>query len=360
MSETIKLIVSPAPHISQPLTTRRVMLDVIIALMPALAAGLFFFRQNAAILVFTAVLTCVISEYICCKIRKQKSTLSDLSAVVTGIILAFSVSPQLPPAYLIVGSVFCIVIGKMVFGGLGDNPFNPAMLGRAFMTACFGMAMTTWSVPAIIPSQQPQVSAANSYINGQSGLDEDKTLDAITQATPLAWVKEAIKTRKLDDAAKIVRAGVANSQLKAVFWGYTGGCIGETSALALILGGAYLLIRKTICWIVPTFVIGSAFIFAEIAFLIDSQAFVNPLIHIISGGLLMCAFFIATDPVTNPVTRRGRMVFAAGAGLLIMLIRVFGAYPEGVMYAVLIMNAFSPLIDRMCKRKPYGGVPDAK
>ncbi|AQQ70585.1 Nitrogen fixation protein RnfD [Limihaloglobus sulfuriphilus] len=360
MSETNKLIVSPAPHISRPLTTRQVMLDVIIALVPAMAAGLFFFREKAAILILTAVLACVISEYLCCLIRKQKSTIGDLSAVVTGVILAFSVSPNLPPAYIVIGSVFCIVIGKMVFGGLGDNPFNPAMLGRAFMTACFGMAMTTWSVPAVVPSQQPKIGAANSYVTGQSGLDEDETLDVITQATPLAWVKEAVKTRNLEDASKIVKAGIANSQLKAVFWGYTGGCLGETSAFALLLGGAYLLIRRTITWIVPVFVIGSAFVFAEIAYLVDSSAFVNPLVHIAGGGMLMAAFFIATDPVTNPVTRKGRMVFGAGVGLLIMLIRVFGAYPEGVMYAVLIMNALSPLIDRMCKRKPYGGEPNAK
>ena len=361
MAEMNKLIVSPAPHISRPLSTRMVMLDVIIGLSPAIAAGLYYFRTKAAVLIVTAVLSCVITEYLCCKLRGKKSTVGDLSAVVTGIILAFSVPPAIAPAYLIIGSVFCIAIGKVVFGGLGDNPFNPAMLGRAFMTACFGMAMTTWTVPASVLPDMPVVSAANVAVSGESTFhDSSEALDAITQATPLAWVKQAIKTRNLKDAAKIVKAQLPDSQLKATLIGYTGGCIGETSAVALVLGGIYLLLRRTITWVVPVSVLGSAFIFAEIAYAINPSAFVNPLLHITAGGMLLCAFFIATDPVTNPVTRKGRAIFGCGVGILIMIIRFYGAYPEGVMYAILVMNAVSPLIERMCKRKPYGGVPDAK
>ena len=214
----------------------------------------------------------------------------------------------------------------------------------------------------MICPDMPAISPANVSVAAEAtcDLETPETIDAITQATPLAWIKQAIKTRNLEDASKIVKAELPNSQLKATLIGYTGGCIGETSALALIIGGVYMLLRRTITWVVPVFVLGSAFVFAEIAFLFNPSAFVNPLLHITTGGMLLCAFFIATDPVTNPITRKGRMVFGAGVGLLIMIIRFYGAYPEGVMYAVLIMNAVSPLIERMCKRKPYGGVADAK
>lgn len=361
MSVNTKLIVSPGPHISKGLTTRTVMLDVVIGLLPALIAAGYFFRKYAAIVVGTCVATCVITEWVCCLIRRKPNTVFDFSAVVTGIILAFSVPPMMPVPYLIIGCIFTITIGKVVFGGLGYNPFNPAMVGRAFLTACFGMAMTTWTVPATINPGMPKVGPSlQSKVVNIIANEEAETLDATTQATPLAWVKDAIKTRNLEDASKIVKANFPDSQLRATLIGYTGGCLGETSAIMILLGGLYMLIRKTITWVVPVAVIASAFIFAEVVHFFNPEVFVNPLLHITSGGLLICAFFIATDPVTNPITRKGQFLFGCGVGLLIMLIRVFGAYPEGVMYAVLIMNALSPLIDRLCKKKPYGGVINAK
>jgi electron transport complex protein RnfD len=253
---------------------------------------------------------------------------------VTGIILALSLPPALPVWAAIIGSVFSIAIGKMVFGGLGANIFNPAMVGRTFLTASFGMLMTTWMVPATIDSEMPRISAEN-------------PLDARTQATPLAHSKQALKTK---DGAK-----VANRQLGAAFIGEVGGCLGETSALALIAGGIYLLIRRTINIHIPLAVLISALVFGSITYLINSEAGISPWTHLCSGGMLICAFFIATDPVTAPLTRRGMWVFGIGVGAITMLIRVVGEYPEGVMYSVLLMNAVTPLIDRLYKQIPTGG-----
>ncbi|NOR66433.1 MAG: RnfABCDGE type electron transport complex subunit D [Woeseiaceae bacterium] len=328
------ITVSSAPHISKPLSTRGVMLDVIIALAPAMLAAGYYFRIHAVVLIATCVISCAATEWVCNLIRKKSNSLDDLSAVVTGIILALSLPPALPVWAAIIGSVFCIAIGKMVFGGLGANIFNPAMVGRTFLTASFGMLMTTWMVPATIDSEMPKIAA-------------DNTVNARTQATPLAHSKQSLKTKK--DAEDV------NKQLIAAFTGEVGGCLGETSALALIAGVIYLLIRRTINFHIPLAVLLSAFVFGSITYLINSEASISPLTHLCSGGLLMCAFFIATDPVTAPLTRRGMWVFGIGVGAITMLIRIIGEYPEGVMYAVLLMNAVTPLIDRFYKRIPTGG-----
>jgi len=326
--------VSPAPHISKPLSTRGVMLDVIIGLAPAMLAAGYYFRLRAVVLIATCVAACAATEWACNLIRKKSNSLDDLSAVVTGIILALSLPPALPVWAAVVGSVFSIAIGKMVFGGLGANIFNPAMCGRTFLTASFGMLMTTWMVPATIDSEMPRISAEN-------------TLDARTQATPLAHSKQALK---LKEGAEAV-----NEQLGAAFTGEVGGCLGETSALALIAGVIYLLMRRTINFHIPLAVLLSAFVFAAIAYMINPEANISPWTHLCSGGLLICAFFIATDPVTAPLTRRGMWVFGIGVGAITMLIRVVGEYPEGVMYSVLLMNAVTPLIDRLYQRIPAGG-----
>ncbi len=360
------ITVSSGPHISQGLSTRTVMLDVIIGLVPAILAAGYFFRLHALILIATCVISSVVTEWLCNLIRKKPNSLDDFSAVVTGIILAFSLPPGFPVWAAVIGSVFAIAIGKMVFGGLGANIFNPAMVGRAFLTASFGMMMTTWTVPATINPAMPKISAEN-------------TMDARTQATPLAWSKEAIKAEKKArdyaeltpqteesteaynkakaEAEKCIKA--ANEQLKAMFTGSIGGCLGETSALALLIGGIYLLIRRTISFRIPLAVILSAFVFATIAYLINPEAYISPFTHLCSGGLFIGAFFIATDPVTAPLTRRGMWLFGIGVGSITMLIRIVGEYPEGVMYSVLLMNAVTPLIDRLYKRIPAGGEPGA-
>jgi len=226
----------------------------------------------------------------------------------------------------------------MVFGGLGSNIFNPAMVGRAFLTACFGILMTTWTVPATLNPKMPKIAA-------------DNIVHARTQATPLAWSKQAIKTK--------TGAEIVNKQLEAAFTGEIGGCLGETSAIALLIGGLYLLIKRTINPHIPLAVALSAFVFAAIAYLINPDTYILPVTHLYSGGLLLCIFFIATDPVTAPLTAKGMWIFGVGVGTITMLIRIVGEYPEGVMFSVLLMNALTPLIDRFCKLVPAGGKPSA-
>lgn len=333
------IAVSSSPHISGSLSTRTVMIDVIIGLLPAIAFAGYYFRMYALTVIATCVITALATELICnliCKKPNPLESLGDFSAVVTAIILALSLPPAIPFWVAIIGTAFSIAIGKMVFGGLGANIFNPAMVGRTFLAASFGVLMTTWAVPATIDSAMPEMSPENAT--------------AITQATPLALSKEAIKGKG--------QTATVNEQLKPAFYGQVGGCLGETSALAFIIGGIYLLIRKTINLHIPLALLLSATAFAAIAYLINPDAYISPLMHLSSGGLLLCAFFIATDPVTAPLTKKGMWLFGIGTGALIMLIRIVGEYPEGVMFAILLMNAVTPLIDRLCKVIPAGGKPN--
>lgn len=337
------ITVTPSPHIHASAknrwtarSTQAIMLDVVIALVPAMLAAGYFFRLRALVLIAVCTVSAVVSEFVCNLLRKKPNSLGDLSAVVTGIIFALSIPPALPVWTAVIGSCFSIIIGKMVFGGLGANIFNPAMAGRAFITAGFGALMTTWTVPATIDPQMPVISA-------------ESTVDARTQATPLAYSKEAIKSEEGGPAV--------SAQWKAAFWGHIGGCLGETSAFALLIGGLYLLIRRSISWQIPAAIIISVTAFAFILHLANPKANMTPLAHLTTGGLMICAFFIATDPVSSPLTTMGRWIFGFSVGAIVMLIRVVGAYPEGVMYAVLLMNAATPLIDRACKWTPAGGKP---
>ena len=340
------ITVSSSPHISKLLSTRRVMLDVIIGLVPAMVAAGYYFRTYAFVLIATCVISAVVTELLCNVIRRRPNpfeSLGDFSAVLTGIILAFSVPPALPVWAAIIGSAFAIAIGKMVFGGLGSNIFNPAMVGRAFLTASFGMLMTTWTVPATINPAMPKIVLTEA--------DPAKIVDARTQATPLALSKQAIKAKE--------NTYLVNKQLRAMFTGEIGGCLGETSALALLIGAAFLLLRRTINFHIPLAVLSSAFVFGSIAYLLNPDAYISPLAHLGCGGLLLCAFFIATDPVTAPLSTKGMWIFGVGVGAITMLIRIVGEYPEGVMFSVLLMNAVTPLIDRLCKLVPAGGKPNA-
>ena len=336
--------VSCSPHISEHLSTRSVMIDVIIGLAPAMLAAGYYFRIHALVLICTCVISCVATEWLCNVICKKPNSLGDFSAVVTGIILALSLPPKLPIWTAVIGGIFSIAIGKMVFGGLGANIFNPAMVGRTFLTASFGVMMTTWAVPATLDSDMSKVAPENILLSN--------TREFRTQATPLAWSKLAIKNELGADI-------YSEEQIKATFTGEIGGCLGETSVIALLIGGIYLLIRRTISFHIPLAVITSAFVFATIAYLIDSYTYVPPLFHLSSGALILCAFFIATDPVTAPLTRRGMWIFGIGVGAITMLIRIAGVYQEGVMFSVLLMNAVTPLIDRLCRRIPTGGKPGA-
>ncbi len=355
MPETNKLdiLVSPGPHVSKSLSTRSVMIDVIIGLVPAIAAAGYYFRLYALGMLVTCIVACVATEWVCNLIRKRPNSLGDFSAVLTGIILAFSLPPALPLWAAAVGGFVSISIGKMVFGGLGSNVFNPAMVGRTFMAVSLGTLMTTWTIPATIDATMAELSP-------------EQMEHARTQATPLAWSKMAIKNE--------LGAVKYNEDLfKYTVRGDVGGCLGETSAIALLIGGAYLLIRRTINWRIPVAVLGSVLAFGAVTFLLDcsiakepstqllwSEIYMQPLFHLTSGAMLLCAFFIATDPVTMPLTNKGMWIFGIGVGLLTMLIRVVGEYPEGVMYAILLMNGATPLIDRACKLVPVGGKPNAK
>lgn len=333
------ITVSFAPHISKPLSTRRVMIDVAIGLVPAVAAAGYYFRIHALLLVGVCVAWCAATEWICNAIRKKPNSLGDFSAVVTGIILALSLPPNLPLWAAAAGASISIVIGKMVFGGLGANVFNPAMVGRAFLTASFGVLMTTWTVPATIDTGMPAISQEN-------------IVDTRTQATPLAWSKTAIKQQA---EAKTF----SGRQFLSTLTGEVGGCLGETSSIAILLGGLYLLWRRTIGFHIPLAVLASALAFGGAAYLINPDTYVQPFFHLTSGALLFGAIFIATDPVTAPLTRRGMWLFGIGVGSITMVIRVLGEYPEGMMFAVLLMNAVTPLIDRLCRRIPAGGKPHA-
>ena len=329
------ITVGPSPHIGKPLSTRKIMIDVIIGLMPAIAAAGYYFRIRAAVLIVACVACAVLTEWLCNIIRKKPNSLNDFSAVVTGIILALSLPPALPVWAAIIGSCFAVAIGKMVFGGLGANIFNPAMVGRTFLTACFGMLMTTWTVPASIDPAMPAIRPDNTA--------------AVTQATPLAWSKEAIKSTGTTE--------MVDEQLKVAFTGSIGGCLGETSAIALLLGGVYLLARRTINIHIPLAAAGSAAFLAWVFNIIDADTYIRPVLHLTTGGMLLCIFFIATDPVTAPLSTKGMWIFGAGVGAITIVIRIFGEYPEGVMYAVLLMNGATPLIDRFCKLVPAGGKP---
>jgi electron transport complex protein RnfD len=342
MLQNIKI--SPSPHISKHYSTSLIMLNVLIGLLPAFIAAVWYFRARAVMLTLVCVAVCCLTEWLCNLTRSKPNSLGDLSAAITGVILAFSVPPALPWWAAIIGSVFAIAVGKMVFGGLGANVFNPAMIGRAFLTASFGMMMTTWTVPATIDKSMPEISVKNT--------------SAITQATPLAWSKQAIKSKKIEDVSKKVDASIANNMLKDLFFGQRGGCLGETSSIALIIGGIYLLLTGTISIHIPLAVLLSAFIASSIGYFMDSTAYASPVFHLMSGGMLIGAFFIATDPVTSPLTKKGMWIFGIGVGGLTMLIRMVGEYPEGMMFSVLLMNSITPLIDKFCKIIPAGGKPN--
>ncbi|MBN2136719.1 MAG: RnfABCDGE type electron transport complex subunit D [Sedimentisphaerales bacterium] len=336
------ITVSFAPHISKPLSTRTVMIDVIMGLAPAMIAAGYYFRLRAFILIAACVIASAVTEWVCNVVRKKPFSLGDFSVVVTGIILALSLPPMLPVWTAVIGSVVAVAIGKMAFGGLGSNTFNPAMVGRTFLAVSFGTLMTTWTVPATIDPNMSKISAENILISDVS--------EFRTQATPLAWSKMAIKNN-------LGAETYAEAEFLGTVTGAVGGCLGETSVIALIFGGAYLLIRRTISFHIPAAVLISAVVFAAVGYWQDPMTYVQPLYHLTSGGMLLCAFFIATDPVTAPLTRRGMWIFGIGVGGLTMLIRLLGGYPEGVMFSVLLMNAVTPLIDRLCKRVPASGKP---
>ncbi len=323
------LTISLSPHNYGDDSVKKIMYGVVIALLPALAVSVYFFGIGAIIVNFVAITSCLIFEFLISKyLLKVKPTILDGSAIITGMLLAFNVPSNLPVWIIIVGSLVAIGIGKMSFGGLGNNPFNPALVGRVFLLISFPVEMTSW--PKAIISRLAYT-------------------DAVTGATPLAILKEGIKSG--ESITDLMATIPSHLQL---FIGNIGGSLGEVSAIALIIGGLYILIKKIITWHIPVSMIGTIIIFTGILWLIDSEKYADPLFHILTGGILLGAIFMATDMVTSPMTPKGMLIFGIGIGIITVVIRVFGAYPEGVSFAILIMNGFVPLINKYIKPKRFG------
>ncbi len=317
--------ISGSPHVHGELSVKKIMYTVIIALIPAFLVSVYFFGWNAIRVTVISVATCVLTEYLIQKyLMKGENTICDGSAVLTGILLAFNVPSNIPWWMVVVGGIVAIGIAKMSFGGLGKNPFNPALVGRVFMLISFPVAMTTWPVPSPIFSST--------------------VTDALTGPTTLGILKES------------GAAAVANINYWDIFVGNTGGSLGEISAIALIIGGLFLIIKKIIDWQTPVIIIATVALVSCICWLIDPTTYVNPLYHILSGGLMLGAFFMATDMVTSPMTTGGKCIFALGVGLITIIIRLWGQYPEGMSFAILIMNAVVPLINRGFRPKRFGVV----
>lgn len=331
--------IAPSPHLSeQAFTTRRMMIDVIVGLLPVIVMAVVVFRWYAAVQIGLCVLACVSTEAVLSWLSRKPHSLGDYSAAVTGVILGLSL-PWSSPWYVpVVGSIVAIGLGKAVFGGLGCNIFNPAMVGRAFVMLSFARQMGS---PAYVV--------------------QNSDLTVVTQATPLALAKQFAA----DLAAGRVTAGDLSVEMKsaeniwALLIGQVNGSLGETSALAIVLGGIYLLVRRVISWEIPAGFLLVSLVFAELGYWTDLTP-LDPLHHLITGSLLFGAFFIATDPVTSPMTRWGKLIFGMGIGFLVVVIRLFSSYPEGVMFAVLVMNAVVPLLNRWTIPRPLGGPAPAK
>ena len=328
-----KYTISGSPHVHSTENTRKIMYRVLLALLPALLVAIYYFGWYALRLTLITVATCMLTEWLIQKfLIKGPLTINDGSAALTGLLLAFNVPANLPIWMAIVGSVVAIGIGKMAFGGLGKNPFNPALVGRVFMLVSFPTAMTTW------PQAQPI-------------FEKGFFADAVTGPTPLGILKES-------GVGSLAETG--DMQFLDMVLGNRGGAFGEVCAIALLLGAIYLLARRVIEFVTPLTILLTVFIFTGICHLVNPANFIAPWYHIVYGGLILGAFFMATDMVTTPMTIRGKILFGVGVGLITVVIRLWGAYPEGVSFAILIMNAFTPLINKAFKPYVFGVVKPSK
>jgi electron transport complex protein RnfD len=306
------LLVSISPHIKSTEDISNIMYAVIFALIPVVLASIYFFGLLAIKLISTCIITATSTEYIFQRLRRKNTTIGDGSAIITGLLLALTLPPSLPLWAASLGTFFAIALGKQIFGGLGYNFFNPALLGRAFLMATFPVVMTNWTHPF--------------------------GLDAVTSATPLALMK-------------FEHSIISH---KSLLLGNVSGSLGETSAIAILIGASFLLIKRVIDWRIPVSFLGTVVFLSGTFWIKDPQGFADPLWHLLAGGLMLGVFFMATDLVTTPVTRRGRVIFGVGCGIILMLIRFWGGLPEGVMYAILLMNAVTPLINRYTRPLRFG------
>ena len=329
-----KLIVSLSPHVHSGDSIQKNMYGVIIALVPALLVSLFAFGLGALVVTLTSVAACVFFEWAITKfiLKREACTICDGSAALTGLLLAFNLPSNLPIWIIIIGALVAIGIGKMTFGGLGCNPFNPALVGRIFLLISFPVQMTSW----------PTAGQWTSYLDAQTG------------ATPLALMKQAITS---GDASVLEQLPSAMSLLIGIpdSCQMGAGCLGEISAAALLLGFVYMLWKKIISWHIPVSILGTVFVFAGLMHLAN-PVYADPISVLFTGGLMLGAIFMATDYVTSPMTHKGMIIYGVAIGFLTVVIRNFGAYPEGMSFAIFIMNAFTPLINTYCKPKRFGEV----
>lgn len=323
--DSSRLIVSASPHVHSGQDVRAVMRDVILALIPGLLVGFWYFGLDAVRVTALAVVGCLLAEWLTARMWGRKNPIGDLSAALTGILLAMNLPSGSPWWLVILGSLVAIILGKAIYGGLGYNPFNPALVARVFLLISFPVQMTRWVVPQGIKT----------------------SFDAATGATPLGAAKEAVSLGK-----PLSEAGIPSNVDLLI--GNMGGSFGEVSAVALLLGGVFLLWRGHIRWQIPIGFIGTTVLITGIAHLIAPDRYLNPLVHVLAGGLMLGAFFMATDMVTSPISRKGMLIFGIGCGLLTAVIRMWGGYPEGVSFAILLMNAATPLIDRYTKPRVFG------
>ncbi|MGL5346068.1 MAG: RnfABCDGE type electron transport complex subunit D [Peptostreptococcaceae bacterium] len=321
-----KLIVSSSPHVRSSKDTSYIMKQVIIALLPATLAALYFFRLSAANVIFFCIAGAVGSEFLYQKISKQESTIGDFSAVVTGLLLAFNVPASLPWWMCLLGAAFAIIVVKMVFGGIGNNFVNPALAARAFLLASFPVAMTAWTKTGI-----NWVSSGN--------------IDAYTTATPLSILKNGAT-----GVTELTQSGIS---LTDMIIGNIGGCIGETSAILILLGGLYLIYKGVINYVIPVCYIGTVFI---LTFILGGFDFNFAIYQVMAGGLIIGAFFMLTDYTTSPMTIKGQIIYAVLAGVIATVIRMYGGYPEGVSYSILLVNVVTPLIDKYINNRVFGEV----
>ncbi len=321
MSENF--IVSVSPHIRDKETVPGIMWKVSLALLPAAAAGVYFFGWSALMVILISVGTSLITEAVINKLTGKKKSLSDGSVFLSGLLLGMTLPPIVPLWIPAVGSIFAVAIAKHAFGGLGGNIFNPALAGRAFLTISWPLSLTTWKT--------------------------FRYIDGITGATPLAVIAEEQGMEKL-----LTAFGGEGALYQSLFWGRVGGSLGETSAFLLLLGGIYLLKKKIITWHIPLSFLATVALFAWI-FAGEGLFSGDPLFHLLAGGLILGAFFMATDYVTSPLSKKGKLIFGLGAGIITCLIRFWGGSPEGVTYAILLMNAATPLIDRHIRPRRFGG-----
>lgn len=322
------LTVSGSPHVHGDQSLKKIMWGVVIAMLPAMLVSFWYFGLPAIIITLTAVISCLVFEYLIQKfVLKQNPTITDGSAVITGMLLAFNVPSSLPLWQMVIGALVAIGIAKMSYGGLGKNPFNPALVGRVFLLISFPVDMTLWPLPKPVWTM----------------------VDAVTGPTSLGVLKEGVA--KGDTVSQLASQ---LPSLQDLFIGGVGGSLGEVSAAALILGGLYMIFRKIITWHIPVSFIATVAIFTGIMWQVNPEQYINPIFHLLAGGLMLGAIFMATDMVTSPMTYKGMIVYGIGCGVLTVLIRLWGSYPEGVSFAILIMNAVTPLINKGFKPKRFG------